>query len=199
MIKLPDGSIAYLNRNTTLTYNAKTLGPERKVKLSGEAFFEILPDHNKPFIIDAGGATIKVLGTSFNVVTRNNDSSVEVFVKTGKVMMSESPGTRSIVVDPGFVGKIDPAGAGKKLNDNPNYMAWNTRRLTYDGQKLGVVFRDIEKMYNITIIASDPVILDLPIATSFYNEPDETIIRIICTTFNLTYSKDGNIYHLGKK
>lgn len=78
-------------------------------------------------------------------------------------------------------------------------MSWNTGRLIYEGQKLDVVFHDLKRMYNIEIITSEPEILNLPIATSFNNEPHETIIRVICTTFNLSYNKDGNVYHLRKK
>ncbi len=199
-VRLPDGSNVYLNRNTHLSYNFRRGGQnERNVKLSGEAFFEIAPDASKPFVVDAGRANVKVLGTSFNVITSNNDSAVEVFVKTGKVMLADSSGSRSLILDPGFIGTMNSKATGKKLNDELNYLAWNTGKLTYEGQKLEIVFRDLQKLYDIEINATDTSILSLPIATSFNNEPHETIIRIICTTFNLSYSKDGNIYHLGKK
>ena len=76
LISLPDGSKVYLNRNSTFTYR-KNFGKHRRdVNLSGEAFFEIAPDASKPFIIDAGNAKIKVVGTSFNVITNNNESAV---------------------------------------------------------------------------------------------------------------------------
>ena len=199
LVRLPDGSSVYLNRNTRLSFNFRPGSAERNVKLSGEAFFEITPDASKPFNVDAGKANVKVIGTSFNVITLNNESAVEVFVETGKVMLADNPGSRSLILDPGFVGTMNTQSAEKKLNDDQNYMSWNTGRLTYDGQKLDIVFRDLKKLYDIDIVANDPEIHDLPIATSFNNEPHETIIRIICTTFNLTYSKDGDIYHLGKK
>lgn len=198
-VSLPEGSNIFLNRNTRLTYKSNIGKSDRHITLSGEAFFEITPDASKPFIVDAGKALIQVLGTSFNVITNNNESAVEVFVKTGKVRLEESTGSRYLILDPGFVGIIDSKLNEKKLNNNPNYMSWNTGQLVYEGQKLDVVFNDLKKMYNIEIITSDPEILNLPIATSFNNEPHETIIRVICTTFNLSYNKDGNVYHLRKK
>ena len=70
----------------------------RDVKLTGEAFFEITPDAAKPFIIDAGKAKVRVVGTTFNVITNNSESAVEVFVKTGKVVVSDE----SVI-------RIDPA------------------------------------------------------------------------------------------
>ena len=198
-VRLPDGSNVFLNRNTKLSYKSNIGKSYRQVTLSGEAFFEITPDAAKPFIVDAGKALIQVLGTSFNVITKNNESAVEVLVKTGTVRLVDSSGSRNLVLDPGFVGTIDSKLNEKKLNNNPNYMSWNTGRLIYEGQKLDVVFHDLKRMYNIEIITSEPEILNLPIATSFNNEPHETIIRVICTTFNLSYNKDGNVYHLRKK
>jgi transmembrane sensor len=74
LISLPDGSKIYLNRNSEISYRTNYGKHRRDVKLVGEAFFEIAPDVSKPFIIDAGKAKVKVVGTSFNVITNNSDS-----------------------------------------------------------------------------------------------------------------------------
>jgi ferric-dicitrate binding protein FerR (iron transport regulator) len=102
-VTLPDGSNIFLNRNTELTYHKNFGKHSRKVALSGEAFFEITSEATKPFIIDAGTASVKVIGTSFNVITQNIDSAVEVFVKTGIVMLSDNSGIQSLVLEPGYV------------------------------------------------------------------------------------------------
>src|SRR5690606_9681400 len=65
---LPDGSGITLNKNTVISYKKGLKGETRLVKLeSGEAFFDIIPDSSRPFIIEADAITVKVLGTSFNV------------------------------------------------------------------------------------------------------------------------------------
>src|SRR5664280_1250499 len=162
LISLPDGSKVYLNRNSTFTYR-KNFGKHRRdVYLSGEAFFEIAPDASKPFIIDAGNAKVKVVGTSFNVITNNSESAVEVFVKTGKVLVSDNSGSQSIQLDPGFVGTVNSKAAAKVLNTNPNYLSWNTGYLDYSGQKLSVVFKDLKRVYDMDIIADDPSIMENP-------------------------------------
>ncbi len=71
--------------------------------------------------------------------------------------------------------------------------------LIYDGQTLDVVFRDLKRVYNMDIVADDPQILENPWTSPIDNQPQETIIRLICTSFNLSYTKDGNVYHLSKK
>ena len=198
-VTLPDGSNIYLNRNTILSYQKNFGRDDRNVTLSGEAFFNIAPDTEKPFIVDAGKASVKVVGTSFNVISNNHDSAVEVYVKTGKVLLSGDTGNRNIEIEPGFVGTMDTRSSDKKVNNDPNYMSWNTGLLIYDGQTLDIVFRDLKRVYNMDIVADDPEILKLPWTAPIINQPEETIIRLICNVFSLSYSKDGNVYHLSKK
>jgi transmembrane sensor len=199
LITMPDGSKVYLNRNSVFSYRKNFGEHKRDVKLTGEAFFEITPDVSKPFIIDAGKASIKVVGTSFNVITNNPESSVEVFVKTGKVLISDNSGSQSVQLDPGYVGIVNSKTAARTLNDNPNYISWKTGYLEYSGQKLNVVFNDLKRVYNMDIVADNPLILENPWHSPIDNVDEETIIRMICTSFNLSYKKDGNVYHLSKK
>ncbi|MEI8224548.1 MAG: FecR family protein [Bacteroidota bacterium] len=199
LVALPDGSKIFLNRNSEFSYRANFGKHRRDVSLTGEAFFEISADASKPFIIDAGNAKVKVVGTSFNVITENSESAVEVYVKTGKVMLSDNSGSQSMILDPGFVGTLDSKISGKTINKNPNYMSWNTGLLVYSGQKLNVVFSDLKRVYNMDIVADDRSILENPWTSPIDNQSQDTIIRMICTSFNLNYIKDGSVYHLAKK
>jgi transmembrane sensor len=198
-VVLPDESIIFLNRNTKLSYHANFGKHKRNVALSGEAFFEITSDALNPFIIDAGKASVKVIGTSFNIITNNKDSAVEVFVRTGKVILSNNSGIENLVLEPGFVGTMDSEISAKSVNENPNYMSWNTGLLVYDGQTLSAVFKDLKRVYNMEIIADDADILDEKWTSPIDNQSQDTIIRLICASFNLSYTKDGNVYHLVKK
>ena len=198
-VGLPDGSRIFLNRNSELVYRSGFGTRNRNVMLKGEAFFEISHDASKPFIIDAGKARIKVVGTSFNVITSNSQSAVEVFVKTGRVILSSDSDSRSLDLDPGYVGTMDNQTAAKRINTNPNYLSWNTGLLVYNGQTLDVVFRDLKKVYNMNIVADDPGILENTWTSPIDNQPRETIIRLICASFNLSYSKDGDVYHLKRE
>jgi transmembrane sensor len=199
LISLPDGSKVYLNRNSEFSYRKNFGQKGRDVKLTGEAYFEIAPDKSKPFIIDAGQAKVKVVGTSFNVITNNIDSAVEVFVTTGKVLVSDNSGSQSIQLDPGYVGTVDSKTSAKTVNNNPNYLSWKTGYLDYTDQKLSVVFSDLRRVYNMEIVADDPLILEYQWHSPIVNSSEETIINIICRSFNLGYTKDGNVYHLSKK
>jgi len=199
LIELPDGSSIFLNRNSELTFRKNFSSKSRDVKLKGEAFFNIASDASKPFIIDAGNARVMVLGTSFNVITSNENSEVEVFVKTGKVLLTGTDNSRSIELDPGYIGRIDSEKTTKSINKDPNYLSWNTGLLVYNGQTLDVVFKDLKRVYNMDIVADDISILENRWTSPIDNQTRETIIRLICVSFNLGYTQDGNVYHLVKK
>ena len=198
-VSLPDGSTVYLNRSSELSYNRNFGRDQRNIRLKGEAFFEITHDASRPFLIDAGQATVKVLGTTFNVITNNDKNEVEVFVKTGRVMVSDNSGSHTLVLDPGDIGKVNSKSESKMINEDPNYISWNTDLLIYKRQPLEKVFSDLKKVYNINIIADDPGILDRMLTATYDKEPQDTIIQLICSTFTLSYKKEGDYYHLSKK
>jgi len=199
LVELSDGSRIFLNRNSELTIRRDFGRNSRNVKLRGEAFFDIAADVSKPFIIDAGNAMVKVVGTSFNVMTSNENSEVEVFVKTGKVVLTSSENSQSIELDPGYIGKINSEITAKSVNKDQNYLSWNTGLLVYNGQTLDVVFNDLKRVYNMDIVADDVSILKNRWTSPIDNQNQETIIRLICVSFNLGYTQDGYVYHLVKK
>jgi ferric-dicitrate binding protein FerR (iron transport regulator) len=199
-ITLPDGSRIYLNSNSEITFTGDFGKKERHISLSGEAYFEIEPDASLPFTIAAGEAEIRVVGTTFNVITSNSNSEVEVFVTSGRVQLSGSSGTDPIILEVGSMGRVGKNEALKTVNGNPNYLSWKTGHLEYNGQRLELVFADLKRAYDMNIVAGDPSLLDLTWTTApIDNQPEETIINLICISFNLAYSKEGNVYHLVKK
>jgi transmembrane sensor len=193
-IPLPDGSIVWLNRNSSFTYPAKFRGKTRNVTLKGEGYFEIARNEAKPFIINAGRAEVKVLGTTFNVITDNGNNQVEVFVTSGSVMLTSLNGEENITLKPGLIGKISESGTTAAVNSNSNYLSWNTEKLVYNGETLGKVFCDLKRAYNIDVKTDDPGIKELTLTTVFEDQPHDTIIKVICTTFNLKYEKSGESY-----
>ncbi|MFZ0473314.1 MAG: FecR domain-containing protein [Bacteroidales bacterium] len=195
-VLLADGSKVYLNRDSRLIYPETFGRNNRKVTLKGEAYFDIAPDASHPFIIDAGNARVKVLGTSFNVITDNKDNEVEVFVTTGTVMLTSNDGSESLMIEPGYVGRVSGTSSSREVNTDANYLAWNTDILTYDGERLGVIFADLKRTFNIDIVASDPAINDYRLTSRFDSQPHDTIIKVICTTFNLHSVMEGGTYNL---
>jgi len=196
IVELSDGSFITLNRDSKVSFPDKFNTRRRKVKLTGEAFFEISPDANRPFIIDAGNGKVTVLGTSFNVITNNSKNEVEVLVASGKVLVESKDGTRSLTLEPGKLGVINNNTSSRMINTDINYLAWNTEILTYEGTRLEDVFSDLQRAYNISVEVYNNDILNRQLTSKFDNESAETIIRTICLSFNLEFEKKNGIYYL---
>ena len=114
-------------------------------------------------------------------------------------MVTDNEGIQNLVLDPGYIGTIDSKSATKKINENPNYLSWNTDLLVFDKKPLSGVFSDLKKVFDIDVVADDADILSIPLTTTFEKEPQDTIIRVICSTFSGSYMKEGSVYHLSKK
>lgn len=196
IVELSDGSFITLNRDSKVSFPDKFNNRRRKVKLTGEAFFEINPYVNRPFIIDAGNGKVTVLGTSFNIITNNSKNEVEVLVASGKVLVESKDGTRSLTLEPGKLGVINNNTSSSMINTDINYLAWNTEILTYEGTRLEDVFSDLQRAYNISVEVYNNDILNRQLTSKFDNESAETIIRAICLSFNLEFEKKNGIYYL---
>jgi ferric-dicitrate binding protein FerR (iron transport regulator) len=195
-VLLADGSRVYLNRDSRLTYPEDFRGDSRKVSLAGEAFFDIAADASRPFIIDAGNASVKVLGTSFSVMTDNGNNEVEVFVESGTVLLSSDNGSHNVTLEPKFVGRVSDTGASQAVNTDANYLSWHTDMLVFDGERLETVFADLKRTFNISIVAADPAINEYRLTSPFVDQPHDTIIKVICTTFNLHSVREEGVYRL---
>lgn len=190
-VTLADGSIVTLNGKSQLIYERSFTGNERRVKLSGEAFFKIAKNPTKPFIISVGNAEVKVLGTSFNVNASNKQ--VEVLVETGKVQFSlaKEP-AKKIILKKGDFGVLQKNLLKKTSQDDENYLSWKTQLMVFKAMSLHDVAKVINRTYQVTIEFSDPAIQNLPISTSFNHTPLNDVLENLCRPYNLTYEKNGS-------
>jgi len=197
-VTLPDGSTVILNHDTKISYPESFKDGNRKITLSGEAFFDVVRDPSNPFIIDAGKASVKVLGTSFNVNTSNYREEVEVYVSSGTVMLAANNGSDSLTLEAGFMGRTINNSAEKQPITNPNYLAWNSGKLIYEGTRLETVFNDLKSVYGIEISVTDTTIMGETITTVFEDLTEEEFIKNISISFGLKWSKEGRVYVLSR-
>ncbi|MCK5823678.1 MAG: FecR family protein [Bacteroidales bacterium] len=187
-VVLPDGSNVYLYADSKINFPKEFSKNNRKVNLKGEAFFEIVKNPEKPFIVCARNARIKVLGTSFSVKANLPNKKVEVFVKTGKVKLYKRNNEQvNIILKPGNFGILTNKEIIKKQNTNVNYLSWKTHDLVFKNNKLNYVISVINKTYNIDILCETSVIKNLRITSTFSKQPIDTVLEVICSTFNLNY------------
>jgi transmembrane sensor len=195
-VKLDDGSIVSLNANSTLKY-FKHLSPgQRKVRLEGEAFFEVIKNPSRPFIVEAGKGEVKVLGTSFNVNTNLNQ--VQVMVKTGKVQLSsKTRHSLHIILLPGNRGILNNNQLEKDSAFSENEYAWKTGRLVFKNEKLTDVVQLLESTYHRKIILDSNASSCAVTATFFTSKSLNSILDELklILKFNYEVKKDYILIH----
>ena len=202
---LPDGSMVSLNSDTHLQYPEQFGEQTREVTIEGEAFFEVTPNPQKPFIIRAGKAQIKVLGTSFNVRAYSDAKLMEVIVKTGKVQVlntqTETEQPNELILTPGEKGTLVHQSNAllKSINENPNYIAWKTHDLVFRATSLDEVITDLENVYKVTIRLQNPELGKQLLTAHFNNYSLEFILEVIETTFGMETLKVDGQYILKAK
>lgn len=185
---LSDGSVVTLNKKSKLEYPSRFGGKQRQVVLAkGEAFFDVTPNKEKPFIITSGTTTIRVVGTTFNVKLKNGD--VEVIVESGKVQVIK--GEKSIFLEPGekiLVSKTMNNLAKVKTPDLL-YNYYRTKMFVADDTPLWRMVEALNEAYDSNIEIKNRAIRDLPLNTTFNDESLEDILQVISRTFKITVEK----------
>jgi transmembrane sensor len=185
-IMLPDGSKIYLNSNTIIKYPERFGKDSRNIYLKGEAYFDVVNNPGKPFVVKTNNAVIKVLGTSFNINTKTANNNLEVFVESGNVqLLQKSNNENKILVEPGYIGVLSRNTLIKSKNNDINYLAWKTRYLIFRNTKLGIVAGKLESVYNTSIQFNNREIADCPLTATFNNASLDSILNVIEGTFNI--------------
>lgn len=156
---LDDGTYVHLNYNTKLVYPNHFVGSERKVKLTGEAYFVVAPDAKKrPFIVETANGDVHDYGTEFNVCTNREEGITSVVLVKGKVGVSSKHG-KEYLLKPGEKADLQ-AGRTPDINkvDINLYTSWNTGNFFFDGCTLDELMEVISHWHNMKVeFASDDI------------------------------------------
>jgi ferric-dicitrate binding protein FerR (iron transport regulator) len=195
---LPDDSRITLNENSKITYPEKFKAKERAVELQGEAFFEVKPAEEKPFVILAHNALVRVLGTSFNVRAVEEESEVTVTVEEGKVRLSDLDDVVFVDLErnekgifyreSGHIEKYEKAEGGE--------MFWRSRTLMFRNTELSMVFKTLERLFETEIIIKNEKILSCKLNSKYQDLDIDDILDRIAETFNLTIQKNNNTFEI---
>jgi len=182
---LTDGSVIYIAQNSLFSFPKEFESESRKVELKGEAFFDITPDPDKPFIIETDEAVIQVLGTAFNVKTKNG-TGFELFVDRGKVKVSlkDNPSASQLVT------------AGEKISTKDNRLvkskygsdmatAWYRQHMQFKDETLQNIINVLNRNFNTTFAIAEKETGNRRLTVAFHNETAETMTELLCVTLNL--------------
>jgi transmembrane sensor len=150
-LTLIDGTKVWLNTESSLTYPTTFTGKERKVSITGEAYFEVSKDPLKKFIVDANGVTTEVLGTHFNVNSYSDEGNIKVTLLEGSVRITQN--TESKMIKP---GEQAIASSNEQLKTNKNVdvdevMAWKNGRFKFNNADIQTIMRQVSKWYDLNV------------------------------------------------
>lgn len=207
IITLSDGSSVLLQPNSKLSYPKSFLGNDRKVYLSGEAFFEISKNPKKPFLVFANEIITKVVGTSFRVSAYENQPNVEVTVRTGKVKISSNKNLihsseEEIVLLPNQAMRFERKNSKfDKITNLTKDSALKQKesdieQLSFEFTDIPVdqIFKTLEQAYSINIDFPKEKLKNCHLTTSLNDQPLPGKLKIICKSLgnNTNYEMNGN-------
>jgi len=194
-IELPDGTKIWLNENSSIQYAANF--QKRDVSLNGEAFFEVARMEDSPFEISSGGATTRVLGTSFNIRAYPDEAQVELTVKTGKVAFSDEKKIETKILTAGEAANYEK-GANKVVEKpalEANALAWQTKKLAFISTPFSQVENDLERYFGVDIEVKNPDLSNCRFeGGTFKNAKLSEILELLQITMEWKISQDGTTY-----
>jgi transmembrane sensor len=187
-VSLPDGSLVTLNKQARLVYPEKFKGRQRALSLSGEAFFEVVSNPEKPFIVDVEQeAVVTVLGTSFNIRSKGSGELISVQVLEGRVSFSslESPDEIILVKD-----EQATLSKGTVTRDNEvdrNMLSWKTGKLFFENTRISDVLNQLQSHYQIKMELDKSVPEDLSFTSILDNQELESVLDELSLVLGLVY------------
>jgi len=179
---LPDSSVVWLNSGSQLSYNSSSFSKNRKVVLNGQAFFQVAKNSQKPFSVESGDLSIRVLGTRFDVEFYPETGKISVALESGKVQLAHRRiESFNYALSPGELAEFDMA-ANKISISKPDinkYTSWKDGVLLFKNDPMGRVFEKLEKWYNIEIVVEDAEVYKSIFTGTIRNENYEQIFRLI--------------------
>jgi hypothetical protein len=208
IITLSDGSSVLLQPKSKLSYPKIFAENERRVYLSGEGFFEISKNPNKPFLVFANEVVTKVVGTSFRISAFSNEPNIEILVRTGKVKVQSNEMALSFKKDKEITLLPNEALRFTRKNSTFNkitdvtkdesliHSARTIEQLSFDFTDIPVsqIFKTIEQAYLVNIEFSEDKLKDCHLTSSLNDQPLPQKLKIICKALgnNTSYEMNGN-------
>ncbi|MDD4189990.1 MAG: FecR domain-containing protein [Mangrovibacterium sp.] len=182
-VVLPDSSIVWLNSGTTVSYPVNFSDQNRKIELKGQAFFQVTHKKSQPFLVQANGLVVKVLGTKFDVNAYSEEDEITVVLESGKIELTHQKlKSFSYTMKPGEKAALNLTDNGKmKVGtvDASVYSSWKDGKLVFRNSPMANVVEKLRRWYNVDIEITDREVYNSVYTGTIKNENYEEIFRLI--------------------
>nr|WP_236065503.1 FecR family protein [Niastella soli] len=147
-LQLSDETKVWLNAESSIRYPVAFKENERKVEITGEAYFEVAKSKGKRFVVSKGNMSVQVLGTKFNVNTYENEADIKVTLLEGSVKVQQEQSQK--IIKPGEQAVVN----GAKINvvsdvDLHQVMAWKEGRFVFNNTNIQLIMHQMERWYDL--------------------------------------------------
>jgi ferric-dicitrate binding protein FerR (iron transport regulator) len=189
---LADGSVVVLNRNSGLRVAGNFNKKERRMRLSGEAYFAVTPDKEKPFVIEVQQLEVKVVGTEFNVDNRSEPGRVKVSVTSGKVQLTAGAQTILLVAGEQAVYESASGNIVRSARTDENVLAYKNRMFRYNATPLKQVVQELSDVYGVDISLKNKVLENCQLYARYDNLELDRVLELVSESFSLTVERKGD-------
>ncbi|MDX8339221.1 FecR domain-containing protein [Draconibacterium sp. IB214405] len=194
-VKLPDGSMVWLNSGSKIAYNNRFAEGNRDVKLEGEAYFEVQKNEDLSFVVNSGEIQVKVHGTKFNVAAYPESENIDVVLESGKVqLLSPEVPSFQYFLSPGERASFVKSNSQLNISEvnTMRYTSWKDGILNIYNQPLAEVVKRLEKRYNQEFEYAEEL-KDFHFTFSIKNEPLDEIISIMEKIAPIKTKQENNV------
>ncbi len=189
---LTDGSVVTLNKKSGLTLVEGFNKKERRMKLTGEAYFEVAHDATRPFVVEIQNVEVMAVGTAFNIDNVSDERFITILVTDGKVKIAA-------------IKQIEYAKKGEKAIYNrqtgtisieksttDNALAYKTRQFHFDETPLSKAVAELSRVYETPILIKNKNLENCPLVVDFDNKTLDEILIVLADTFSFSVEKNEN-------
>jgi len=166
----------------------------RKVVLTGEAFFEVSKDSQRPFQVSTKHVDIEVLGTSFLVKERNEEVFVDLI--EGKVKTLDKRSAKSLVLTEGMKARHSGLGDVSLMTNYENLSSWKDQFYQYKDTKLGAVLEELSVIFDAQIVVSKPVMLECKFTGNLAGDGLQALLGPIAKKYNMAILQENTQWTL---
>jgi transmembrane sensor len=191
---LPDGSTGWLNGGSSLKFPIQFTRKTRNVKLTGEAYFDVISNHKKPFVVSSGNIDVKVYGTSFNVMAYPDEKITEITLERGQIEVFKKTNniTKSIgILEPNECCKYNSLSDSNQILtvNSSERLSWLDGKLTFKYETFEEVVRKINRWYNVNIVIKDALLDSYIYYGTFKDETFEEVLNLLHFTAPIKYKE----------
>ena len=200
ILTLPDGSKAWLNSESKLTYYSDYNKKKRELQLEGEGYFEVAHNPKKPFVVKSNDMAVEALGTVFEVKAYSDDNLISSVLMKGKIRVTTPGGVAVLAPNQRILyDKKTHKMNQQDVARSDDFASWKNNELRFEDESLQDIAKSIQRIYNVKIVFTDEKTKNYHFTGTVPNDSLEGVLNIITMTSPVSFQINNKQVTIFKK